>query len=127
LLDLAQRADLAALRLGLWLDLDAAMLALALAARHPARVGAVVSVNPRLQGDAPVLGGVQAATLLVRLGADEAQALAQQQAMLHLHCRKRLEQVPLSARGAADDGAADAVAQIAADWLATHLPYAHGV
>jgi hypothetical protein len=121
LLGLVKRPDLASLRVGLWLDRDAAMLALALAARHPACVKAVVSVNPVLQADSPLLAQVRAATLLLWLGAAEPQGPAQRQAMLQLQCRKRLEQVPLAPRAAADHGATDAVAQIAADGLANQL------
>lgn len=118
---LARRPDLAGLPLGLWLDRQAALQALELAARQPARVGAVVVVDALLDAEASVLPQVHAATLLMQLGADPARMAEQHKVLARLRCNKRLESVPLPASGAAAEGAVEALAQIGSAWMATHL------
>jgi hypothetical protein len=119
---LAGQPDLARLPLGLWGGGTRTRLALALAAQHPARVGAVVAINARLDAHDPVLGAVNAATLLLVLGHDDTLLATQQNIMKALRCDKRLEQVPLPAPAQpGDDGAVDAVIEIASAWLLRHL------
>jgi hypothetical protein len=118
---LAERPDMAALPLGLWLDRTLAMPAFSLALQHPARVGAVVTVNAQLDTDLTGLPRVNAATLLLLLGAHAADQELHRRAMALLQCVKRLEKVPLPASGVARAGTVDAVAEIASAWLARHL------
>jgi putative phosphoribosyl transferase len=117
---LSSQPDLARLPLGLWASGAAALQALSLAAQNPARVGALVTINAELDGDLHELSAVNAATMLLVLGQDKAQLALQQQAMKALHCDKRLEWIPQPAQPA-DEGAVDAVVQIAGAWLQRHL------
>lgn len=119
----AQRPELADLPLGLWLDGEGAQPALELAARQPARVRAVVVVNPQLGADGPPLAQVHAATLLIQLGAEPAPPLALRHLLAHLGGSRRLESVPLPPARAARAGAIEAVAQLASAWMATHLAH----
>jgi len=96
--------------------------ALIAAARLGHRVGAVVSRGgrPDLAGPA-VLAAVKAPTLLIVGGADHGVVELNEQAARQLRCESRLAVVPGATHLFEEPGALEAVAELAADWFATHL------
>jgi dienelactone hydrolase len=118
---LADRAELAALRIGLFGASTGAAAALVAAAEHPQRVAAVVSRGgrPDLAGD--YLPRVQAATLLIVGGHDHAVLQLNRDALAALRCEKQLEIVPGATHLFEEPGALESVAALAAHWCARHL------
>lgn len=115
------RAELAALRIGLFGASTGAAAALTAAAEAPQRIGAVVSRGGRPDLAGAALARVRAPTLLV-VGAFDAEVLAlNREAMLQLVCEKRLEIVPRATHLFEEAGALERVAALAGDWFATHL------
>lgn len=98
-----------------------AAAALAAAAERPDRVGAVVSRGGRPDLAGAALPRVEAPTLLVVGGLDLQVLDLNRQAQAQMSARARLEVVPGASHLFEEPGALDAVAALAADWLATHL------
>jgi putative phosphoribosyl transferase len=90
-------------------------------ARHPSRVGAVVS-----RGGRPDLAGahlyrVQAPTLLIVGGHDQAVIHLNRDAARRLRSAWRLEIVPGATHLFEEPGALEEVTRLAADWLHDHF------
>jgi pimeloyl-ACP methyl ester carboxylesterase len=98
-----------------------AAAALVAAAELRDAVGAVVSRGgrPDLAGDA--LGHVKAPTLLIVGGNDKPVMTLNEEAYYLLHCERALRIVPSATHLFEEDGALEKVAEMAADWFATHL------
>lgn len=120
----AQDRAVPALPCGLFGASTGAAAALVAAAAHPARVAAVVSRGGRPDLAAPSLPGVQAPTLLIVGGADHEVLACNRAALRALRCEKRLEVVPGATHLFVEPGALDCVAELAAQWLETHLLHA---
>src|SRR3954452_20090083 len=95
--------------------------ALVAAAELPQDVGAIVSRGgrPDLAGDA--LPRVQAPTLLIVGGRDDAVIRMNEEAYLQLRCRKELGIVPDATHLFEEPGALEEVARLATDWFREHL------
>lgn len=115
------RPDAAACRVGYFGASTGAAAALWAAAEEGAAVSAVVSRGGRPDLAEPVLGRVQAPTLLIVGGADEAVVALNQRARSMLRCRSALEVVPGATHLFEESGALEAVAALAADWFTRHL------
>lgn len=114
-------ADLSRLPLGLLASDTGTAAAIAVAARRPHAVRALVSRGGRPELAADTLGALRAATLLI-VGAADADVLAHnRRAYLQLRCQKHLELVPRATHQFLEAGAFDAVTRLAGDWFATHL------
>ena len=98
-----------------------AAAALVAAAELRNAVGAVVSRGgrPDLAGDA--LGHVKAPTLLIVGGNDKPVMTLNEEAYYLLRCERALRIVPSATHLFEEDGALEKVAEMAADWFATHL------
>jgi putative phosphoribosyl transferase len=98
-----------------------AAAALVAAARHPAAVKAVVSRGgrPDLAGDQ--LRAVQAPTLLIVGGDDDAVLQLNEEALHRLRCPKVLAVIPEATHLFPEPGALDEVARLARDWFVRHL------
>jgi putative phosphoribosyl transferase len=109
------------LRLGYFGASTGAGAALAAAARDPAAVSAVVSRGgrPDLAGD--LLPHVQAPTLLIVGGYDEAVIELNEQALERLRCPRQLVIVPRVTHLFEEPGALEEVARLAREWLLRHL------
>jgi pimeloyl-ACP methyl ester carboxylesterase len=116
----------ATLPLGLFGASTGAAAALVAAATIPDRVGAVVSRGgrPDLAGDA--LGRVRAPTLLIVGGADFGVIELNEQALAQLRVPKALEIVPGASHLFPEEGALEAVIELAARWFEQHLARAAG-
>jgi pimeloyl-ACP methyl ester carboxylesterase len=112
---------LARLPLGLFGASTGAAAALVAAATIPDRVGAVVSRGgrPDLAGDA--LARVLAPTLLIVGGADFGVIELNKQALAQLRVPKALEVVPGASHLFPEEGALEAVIELAARWFEQHL------
>jgi putative phosphoribosyl transferase len=111
----------AGLPLGLFGASTGAAAALICAARQPERVSAVVSRGgrPDLAGEA--LAAVQAPTLLIVGGHDEVVLDLNRQARAKLRCPSDLTIVAGARHLFEEPGALERVAELAGDWLTTHL------
>lgn len=118
---LAQRSDLAGLRLGLFGASTGAAAALHAAAEFPGRIGAVVSRGGRPDLAGERLGRVGAPTLLIVGGLDAEVLQLNREAMRAMTCRKRLEIVPGANHLFDEPGTLDAAAHLAGAWFQTHL------
>ena len=87
----------------------------------PGLVRAIVSRGGRTDLAMPVLGGIQAATLLIVGGRDETVLRLNEQALEALHCERRLEVVPGASHLFEEPGALERVAELAATWFVAHL------
>jgi putative phosphoribosyl transferase len=96
--------------------------ALVAAAERPRRVGAVVSRGgrPDLAGEA--LSRVEAPTLLLVGGRDDAVIDLNERARARMHADVRLEIVPGATHLFEEPGALERVAAAARDWFLRHLP-----
>lgn len=118
---LAQRADLARLRTGLFGASTGAAAALCAAAERSGRVGAVVSRGGRPDLAAACLDRVDAPTLLIVGGLDGEVLQLNRAALRGLKCRKRLEIIPGASHLFEEPGTLDAAAQLAGAWFVNHL------
>jgi dienelactone hydrolase len=124
----AGEPELAGLPIGLFGASTGAAAALKAAAARPGRVAAVVSRGgrPDLAGEA--LERVQAPTLLIVGGRDEAVLSLNHEAMRRIGGLCRLEVAPGATHLFEEPGALDLVTRLAADWFARQLaPAAVGV
>src|SRR3954464_11266864 len=98
--------------------------ALVAAAELPHDIGAVVSRGgrPDLAGDA--LPRVEAPTLLIVGGDDEAVLPLNREAYERLRCPRKLEVVPGATHLFAEPGALEEVARLAEEWFLRHLVHA---
>ena len=117
----AQRPDLAHLKLGLFGASTGAAAALVAAAQNPQRTSAVVSRGGRPDLALAVLAQVQAPTLLIVGGLDTEVLTLNRQALRALSGEKRLEVVPGATHLFEEPGALESVAVPAADWFTRHL------
>jgi putative phosphoribosyl transferase len=118
---LAQRDDVAQLRVGLFGASTGAAAALRAAAEHPGRVDAIVSRGGRPDLAGASLARVQAPTLLI-VGGRDAEVLELNRAALRaMGCSKRLEIVPGATHLFEEPGTLDAAAHLAGEWFETHL------
>lgn len=118
----AGHAGTAALPVGLFGASTGAAAALALAARRPATVKAVVSRGgrPDLAGDG-LLARVQAPTLLIVGGADTEVIALNRMALAALTCPAKMVLVPHASHLFEEPGALETVTELAADWFARWL------
>ncbi len=118
---LAQRSELAGLRVGLFGASTGAAAALHAAADRPGRVAAVVSRGGRPDLAGERLARVAAPTLLIVGGLDAEVLQLNRAAMRAMTCRKRLEIVPGATHLFEEPGTLDAAAHLAGAWFETHL------
>jgi putative phosphoribosyl transferase len=118
---LQNQAGTSSLPVGCFGASTGAAAALALAARRPDTVTAVVSRGgrPDLAGEA--LERVRAPTLLIVGALDEQVLELNREAMRRLQAETKLEIVPGATHLFPEPGALERVAQLARDWLARHL------
>lgn len=118
---LAERDDTRRLPIGLFGASTGAAAALVAASRQPERVRAVVSRGgrPDMAGDALPL--VQAPTLLVVGGRDEAVIDLNQSAYEQLDVERRLAIVAGATHLFEEEGAIEEVVHLAGDWFVHHL------
>jgi putative phosphoribosyl transferase len=116
-----QHADLASLPIGYFGASTGAAAALVAAARAPRDIGAIVSRGGRPDMAGPVLGHVQAPTLLIVGGDDTGVLDLNQQAFAQLRCQKSLEIVPRATHLFEEPGALDQVIDLARAWFTRHL------
>jgi putative phosphoribosyl transferase len=119
---LRRHAASAALPLGLFGASTGAAAALQLAAQRGPGIAAVVSRGgrPDLAGR-QALASVSAPTLLIVGGLDQGVIELNQEAYAALRCEKRLDIVPGAGHLFEEAGTLEAVAGLAASWLARHL------
>jgi putative phosphoribosyl transferase len=101
-----------------------AAAALVAAARFPDPIGAVVSRGGRPDLAGPVLGRVQAPTLLIVGGDDPVVVDLNQEAYAQLRCVRDLKIVPAASHLFEEPGTLEEVARLAGDWFAKWLPAA---
>jgi dienelactone hydrolase len=118
---LETRDDLAVLPVGLFGASTGAAAALRAAASRRERVAAVVSRGGRPDLAKNDLCRVQAATLLIVGGDDEAVMELNEGAARHLACEWRLEIVSGATHLFEEPGKLEQVAQLACDWFRRHL------
>lgn len=118
----AGHAGTASLPVGLFGASTGAAAALVLAARDPRRIGAVVSRGgrPDLAGE-DMLARVRAPTLLIVGGADTQVIALNRAALAALACPAKMVLVPHATHLFEEPGALEAVAGLAAEWLARWL------
>jgi len=118
----AGHAGTASLPVGLFGASTGAAAALALAARYPAMVKAVVSRGgrPDLAGDG-LLARVRAPTLLIVGGADTDVIMLNRVALAALTCPAKMVLVPHATHLFEEPGTLEAVAELAADWFGRWL------
>jgi putative phosphoribosyl transferase len=109
----AAQEETAGLPVGLFGASTGAAAALVAAAARPGAVGAVVSRGGRPDLAGPVLGGVQAPTLLIVGSADPVVVDLNRQALAQLRSEHRLEIVPGATHLFEEPGALEAVASLA--------------
>lgn len=95
--------------------------ALIAAAKHPHRVGAVVSRGGRPDLAGPFLKNVTAPTLLIVGGHDETVLELNRQALKQLNSASQLETVPDATHLFEEPGALGQVARLAGGWFNRHL------
>ena len=115
------RADIGTLSIGCFGASTGAAAALIAAAERPARIAAVVSRGgrPDLAGEA--LARVQAPTLLIVGGYDEAVIDLNREAMRQMYAHVELEIVAGATHLFEEPGTLDQVAELAAGWFARYL------
>ncbi|HZQ10933.1 MAG TPA: alpha/beta family hydrolase [Anaerolineae bacterium] len=118
---LAENAQTRMLVMGCFGASTGAAAALIAAAERPLHVAAVVSRGgrPDLAGDA--LRRVQAPTLLIVGGEDHVVIDLNRQALAELRGEKKLEVIPGATHLFEEQGALEAVAQLATDWFLRYL------
>jgi dienelactone hydrolase len=84
-------------------------------------IDAVVSRGGRPDLAGPVLPRVQAPTLLIVGEYDDVVIRLNEEAMAKLRCKKELKIVPRATHLFEEEGALEAVAELAADWFRRHL------
>lgn len=117
----AGQAHLATLPIGLFGASTGAAAALITAAERPQRVAAVVSRGGRPDLALPVLGRVQAPTLLIVGGHDREVLALNREALAALAGPKALDIVPGATHLFEEPGALDEVARLAGEWFLRHL------
>lgn len=118
---LSQEPQTQALRLGYFGASTGAGAALVAAARAPTAVGAVVSRGGRPDLAHSYLSAVEAPTLLIVGGNDDAVIELNEQALRQLHCRKELIIVPGATHLFEEPGTLEEVACLAKEWFVRHL------
>ena len=115
------RPDIARLPAGLFGASTGAAAALVAAAQFVERVRAVVSRGGRPDLAGTALPRVRAPTLLIVGGADIEVLVLNREAAAQMTCERELRVVPGATHLFEEPGALEAVATLAADWLALHL------
>jgi putative phosphoribosyl transferase len=118
---LGHRPDTATLRLGLFGASTGAAAALAVAARQPKRMAAVVSRGGRPDLARELLPAVHAPTLLIVGGDDEGVFELNEQALRRLRCHARLAVIPRATHLFPEPGALEEVARLARGWFDRYL------
>jgi putative phosphoribosyl transferase len=118
---LEARPDLHQLPLALFGASTGAAAALIAAALRPATVRAVISRGGRPDLAASALPEVQAPTLLIVGGDDEAVIEMNREALAHMHAPVTLEILPGASHLFEEPGALEHVARMAAHWCRRHL------
>jgi putative phosphoribosyl transferase len=118
---LSQDPETRALRLGYFGASTGAGAALVAAARNPAAVGAVVSRGGRPDLAQPYLPDVEAPTLLIVGGNDDAVIELNDQALLWLRCPKQLVIVNGATHLFEEPGTLEEVSRLAKEWFVRHL------
>ena len=118
---LARRREIEGLAIGAFGSSTGAAAALIAAAERPARVRAIVSRGGRPDLAAGALERVEAPTLLIVGGRDEAVIPLNEQALAGLRGEKRLDIVPGATHLFEEPGALERVAGMARDWFLEHL------
>ena len=121
----AARNDVANLELGFFGASTGAAAALIAASKLEGQVKAVVSRGgrPDLAGDA--LPEVQAATLLIVGGDDDAVIRFNREAFARFRCEKEMKIIPSATHLFEEPGALEEVANLAAHWFQSHLQIVH--
>jgi dienelactone hydrolase len=116
-----ERADLAALPIGLFGASTGAAAALVAAAEHPRRIAAVVSRGGRPDLAAAALPLVEAPTLLI-VGADDHEVVRlNEQARERMHAATELRIIPGASHLFEEPGALEQVEQLAREWFVRYL------
>ncbi len=123
---LAQDSDTSTLRVGYFGASTGGGAALVAAAERPDRVGAVVSRGGRPDLAGPALPHVQAPTLLIVGGRDQAVIELNQRAQAQLRNHNRLEIVPRATHLFEESGTLERVAELALSWFGRYLAQATG-
>ncbi|MFB6165610.1 MAG: dienelactone hydrolase family protein [Haloarculaceae archaeon] len=118
---LRERTDTAPLEVGYFGSSTGAAAALRAAADRPGEIGAVVSRGGRVDMAEGALSQVRAPTLFIVGGADHQVLALNREAHALLRCEKALEVVPGAGHLFEGPGELKCVADLAADWFATHL------
>jgi putative phosphoribosyl transferase len=118
---LGQERATTALRLGYFGASTGAGAALVAAAREPSAVGAVVSRGGRPDLARAYLHAVQAPTLLMVGGHDDAVIELNEQALRLLRCPKELVVVPGATHLFEEPGTLEEVARFAKEWFIRHM------
>lgn len=101
-----------------------AAAALVAAAQFPDPIGGIVSRGGRPDLAGPLLGRVQAPTLLIVGGEDTVVIELNEEAYRQLRCAKKMEIVPGASHLFEEPGTLEEVARLAGDWFARWLPAA---
>jgi dienelactone hydrolase len=112
---------LSQLPIGLFGSSTGAAAALVAAAELPQDISAIVSRGGRPDLAADALPHVDAATLLIVGGNDDAVIGLNRHAFHALTCEKRLDIVPGATHLFEEPGALDKVIELAADWFSSHF------
>jgi putative phosphoribosyl transferase len=112
---------LADLPLGYFGASTGAAAALVAAAQGPERLRAVVSRGGRPDLAGPLLGAVQAPTLLIVGGLDHGVIALNEAALLALHCERQLTIVPGATHLFEEPGKLDQVVALARHWFLEHM------
>jgi len=99
-----------------------AAAALVAAARHPGKIGAVVSRGGRPDLARSYLPAVVAPTLLIVGGADEVVLQLNEEALACLRCPKQLVVIPGATHLFPESGALAEVSRLAQEWFVRHFP-----
>lgn len=124
---LAEHPEVDGLEAGLFGASTGAAAALVAAARLPRLVKAVVSRGGRPDLAGPLLGQVQAPTLLIVGGEDPVVLELNRRAMAQMHCEKHLEIIPGSGHLFEEGGALKIVASLARHWFLANLARSRAV
>jgi len=115
------RDETAELAIGYFGSSTGAASALRAAARRPADTDAVVSRGGRVDLASEVLDEVRAPSLFIVGGADTQVLELNREAFAQLECEKELAVIEGAGHLFEGEGELEDVAEIAADWFATHL------
>jgi len=118
---LRERGDTAELAIGYFGSSTGAASALRAAARRPKTTAAVVSRGGRVDLASDVLDEVRAPSLFIVGGADTQVLELNREAFEQLDCEKQLEVIEGAGHLFEGEGELEEVADVAADWFATHL------